>query len=391
MEATSWARIADKLNVMSDNHNRARVHWVVRMNHLNRTTSWWIGFAIFALHFRVTGQDTITWLLMLLQFLVYPHVVYAVARFSRDPLGVELNNLRLDDFCFGLWAAWLGFPLWISYLLVICGCINLAAFRGFRGALEAVALSALGAAVSAGVFGVRFKPDTSMPVTALSMACLTIYLLLFARGAYRRAVTLSETRYKLRQSELALQGQLEAVQALQAQLQEQANRDALTGLYNRRYLNDALQREFDRSTQTGCPLSVLLLDIDHFKQINDRFGHSTGDRVLQNVAALLAQDMDPGGTAFRYGGEEFLILLPRMGSSEAWGRAECYRTRVPVSVVVNEERGNPVTLSIGIASTADGAESPQQLIDRADDALYQAKLGGRDRCSVFKNAEDVAR
>ncbi|MEQ0777485.1 GGDEF domain-containing protein [Paraburkholderia tropica] len=230
-----------------------------------------------------------------------------------------------------------------------------------------------------------------MPVTTLSMACPTIYLLLFARGAYRRAVTLSETRYKLRQSELALQGQLEAVQALQAKLQEQANRDALTGLYNRRYLNDALQREFDRSTQTGCPLSVLLLDIDHFKQINDRFGHSTGDRVLQDVAALLAQDMDPGGTAFRYGGEEFLILLPQMDSSEAWRRAECYRARTPVFVVVNEERGNPVTLSIGIASTADGAESPQQLIDRADNALYQAKLGGRDRCSVFKNAEDAAR
>jgi len=379
------------MNAKSENNKRpGEVHWVVRMNHRNRTASWWIVFAILALHFHARGQGAVAWTLMSFQFLIYPHVVYFVARYARDPFSAELNNLRLDDWCFGLWAAWLGFPLWVSYLLVICGCINLAAFRGFRGALEAVALSALGAALSVAVFGLRFEPDTTMPVTALSMACLTVYLLLFARGAYTRAVTLSETRFKLQKSELALQSQLEAVQALQAQLSEQANRDPLTGLYNRRYLNGALSREFDRGTEAGKPLAVLLIDIDHFKQINDQFGHSIGDRVLEDVAALLQVNVRPGDIVCRYGGEEFLVLLPEMDARTALKRAEQYRAEISMPGAVNATIGKPVTLSVGVACTTDMTASPQGLIDQADEALYQAKLGGRNRCVLYASATSSA-
>jgi len=379
------------MNAISENYKRpGKVHWVVRMNHRNRTASWWIVFAILALHFHARGQGAVAWVLMSLQFLVYPHVVYFVARYARDPLKVEINNLRLDDWCFGLWVAWLGFPLWVSYLLVICGCINLAAFRGFRGALEAAALSALGAAISVALFGLRFEPDTTMPVTALSMTCLTVYLLLFARGAYTRAVTLSETRYKLQKSELALQRQLEAVQALQTQLSEQANRDPLTGLYNRRYLNDALSREFGRSAQAGKPLAVLLIDIDHFKQINDQFGHSTGDRVLEDVAGLLQANARFGDIVCRYGGEEFLILLPEMDASTALERAERYRAEVSMPGAVNATVGKPVTLSIGVACATDMTVSPQRLIDQADEALYQAKVDGRNRCVLYTSATSGA-
>jgi len=373
------------------NQNRpGAAHWVVLMNHRNRTASWWIVFAIFALHFRARGDGPVAWALMSLQFLVYPHVVYVVAKYARHPFAAEINNLRLDACCFGLWAAWLGFPLWISYLLLVCGCINLAAFRGLRGALEAVALSVLGAAVSVALFGLRFEPGTTMPVTALSMACLTGYLLMFARGAYTRAVTLSETRHKLRQSEQALQRQLEAVQALQAQLSEQANRDPLTGLYNRRYLNDAVQREFDGGSQAGKPVAVLLIDIDHFKQINDRYGHSAGDQVLQDVAKLLQQGVRPNDVVCRYGGEEFLILLPELDSDAAQSRAEWCRAQVSMPGAVNAAVGEPVTLSIGVACTAGMVVSPQRLIDQADEALYQAKLGGRNRCVLYASADPLA-
>jgi diguanylate cyclase (GGDEF)-like protein len=371
-----------------DNTNQSRpgaVHWVVKMNHRNRTASWWIVFLIFAVHFHATGQGAVAWALMALQFLVYPHVVYPVARYARDPLAAELNNLRLDDFCFGLWTAWLGFPLWITFLLVICGCINLAAFRGFRGALQAAALSAAGAAVSVAAFGLKFEPDTTMPVTALSMACLTVYLLLFARGAYFRALSLSETRHKLRLSEQALQGQLEAVQALQAQLTEQANRDPLTGLYNRRYLNDSLRREFGAGA--GQSAAVLLVDIDHFKQINDRFGHSAGDQVIRHVATLLQQQARANDVVCRYGGEEFLVLLPGMDAGAAMGRAEWYRQQVGVPGTVIAMDGATVTLSIGVAGTTDKAMSPERLIDQADQALYLAKSGGRNRSVLFAHAD----
>lgn len=363
------------------------VHWVVKMNHRNRTASWWIVFLILALQFHATGRDTTAWVLMSLQFLVYPHVVYLVARHARAPLETEINNLRLDDFCFGLWTAWLGFPLWITYLLVICGGINLAAFRGFRGALEAVALSAAGAAVSVAWFGLKFEPDTTMPVTALSMACLTVYLLLFARGAYFRALSLSETRHKLKLSEQALQGQLEAVHALQAQLTEQANRDPLTGLYNRRYLNDSLRREFGPGARTDQSVAVLLVDIDHFKQINDRYGHSAGDQVLKQVATLLQQQARADDVVCRYGGEEFLVLLPGLEVDAALSRAEQYRQTVSVPGTVIAMDGAVVTLSIGVAGTTGKAVNPEHLIDRADKALYLAKSNGRNRSVLFAETD----
>lgn len=372
-----------------DNTNQSRpgaVHWVVKMNHRNRTASWWIVFLILALHFHATGRGTAAWILMSLQFLAYPHAVYLVARHARAQMEAEINNLRLDDFCFGLWTAWLGFPLWITYLLVICGCINLAAFRGFRGALQAVALSAAGAAVSAAWFGLKFEPDTTMSVTALSMACLSAYLLLFARGAYLRALTLSETRHKLRLSEQALQGQLEAVHALQAQLTEQANRDPLTGLYNRRYLNDSLRREFGPGARTDQSVAVLLVDIDHFKQINDRYGHSAGDQVLRHVATRLQQQARASDVVCRYGGEEFLVLLPGMDADAALSRAEWYRKTVSVPGTIIALEGAVVTLSIGVAGTTDKAVSPQDLIDRADKALYLAKSSGRNQSVVFAEA-----
>jgi diguanylate cyclase len=372
------------------NHNQpGAVHWVVRMTYRNRVASWVIVFAIFALHFHARGHDGMAWAWLSLQFLIYPHVVFIAARYARNPLEAEINNLRLDAWCFGLWIAWLGFPLWITYILAVSGSINLAAFRGFRGALQAVALSALGAGVSVALFGLRFEPDTTMPVTALSMACLMAYLLLFARDAYTRALTLSETRHKLRQSEQALQRQLESVQALQAQLTEQANRDPLTGLYNRRYLDDTVQREVNRSVRTGNPVAVLMIDIDHFKQVNDRYGHSAGDQVLQDVAKLLQDEVRSSDVVCRYGGEEFLVFLPEMGADAALERAEWYRARVSVLGVANTQARDVVTLSIGVACTTDKSVDPQRLINQADEALYQAKLGGRNRCVLYVGADSV--
>jgi len=362
-----------------------KVHWVVRMNHRNRSLSFAIVFGIFGWHFHQQGYVGAAWWLLGLQFLVYPHLVYAWARWSDVPLRTELHAFRIDALCFGLWSAWLGFPLWISYTLVMGGVINLAAFRGFPGAAQSLLLSVAGALLSGLVLGWRFVPDTSLSVTVMTMACLCLYLLLFAKGAHRRALTLSDTRYRLRQSEQALQAQLAAVQALQAQLTEQANRDPLTGLYNRRYLSDTLQREFDRCARAMQPVSLLMIDIDHFKHINDNHGHTLGDRVLQDVATMLLHDVRSSDVVCRYGGEEFLVLLPEMGGDAALARAEWYRLRASSMGAV----GADVTLSIGVACSEAATISPQRLIDQADDALYQAKLAGRNRCVLHGQTQGV--
>ncbi|HQS63693.1 MAG TPA: MASE2 domain-containing protein, partial [Acidovorax defluvii] len=208
----------------------APAHWVVRMNYRNRSVSWLIFVAVLSVHFLERGHGPWAWWLMVLQFLVYPHVVYLRARHARDSLTAEIHNLLLDNFCFGLWAAALGFPLWIVFTLVICGCINMTAFRALKGVLQALAAAAAGATLMVALDGWRFTPETSLRVSLMSMLCLSAYLVLFARDAHTRTVALSATRARLRQSEAALQSQLQAIQSLQDQLTEQANRDPLTGL-----------------------------------------------------------------------------------------------------------------------------------------------------------------
>lgn len=368
----------------------APAHWVVRMNYRNRCVSWLIFVAVLSVHFLERGHGPWAWWLMVLQFLVYPHVVYLRARHARDSLTAEIHNLLLDNFCFGLWAAALGFPLWIVFTLVICGCINMTAFRALKGVLQALAAAAAGATLMVALDGWRFTPETSLRVSLMSMLCLSAYLVLFARDAHTRTVALSATRARLRQSEAALQSQLQAIQSLQDQLTEQANRDPLTGLYNRRYLTTALQREIDACAREGATLALLLIDLDLFKQINDRHGHAAGDDVLCQISALLLQSMRPSDICCRYGGEEFLLVLPGMGLQTAVERAQALRQQVAERRWLADGQPIGVTLSVGVACAHNARVAPAALIDLADRALYQAKAEGRNRVCVAGDAPTQA-
>lgn len=368
----------------------APAHWVVRMNYRNRCVSWLIFVAVLSVHFLERGHGPWAWWLMVLQFLVYPHVVYLRARHARDSLTAEIHNLLLDNFCFGLWAAALGFPLWIVFTLVICGCINMTAFRALKGVLQALAAAAAGATLMVALDGWRFTPETSLRVSLMSMLCLSAYLVLFARDAHTRTVALSATRARLRQSEAALQSQLQAIQSLQDQLTEQTNRDPLTGLYNRRYLTTALQRETDACAREGATLALLLIDLDLFKQINDRHGHAAGDDVLCQISALLLQSMRPSDICCRYGGEEFLLVLPGMGLQTSVERAQALRQQVAERRWLAEGQPIGVTLSVGVACAHNARVAPAALIDMADRALYQAKAEGRNRVCVAGDAPTQA-
>lgn len=368
----------------------APAHWVVRMNYRNRCVSWLIFVAVLSVHFLERGHGPWAWWLMVLQFLVYPHVVYLRARHARDSLTAEIHNLLLDNFCFGLWAAALGFPLWIVFTLVICGCINMTAFRALKGVLQALAAAAAGATLMVALDGWRFTPETSLRVSLMSMLCLSAYLVLFARDAHTRTVALSATRARLRQSEAALQSQLQAIQSLQDQLTEQANRDPLTGLYNRRYLTTALQREIDACAREGATLALLLIDLDLFKQINDRHGHAAGDDVLCQISALLLQSMRPSDICCRYGGEEFLLVLPGMGLQTAVERAQALRQQVAERRWLADGQPIGVTLSVGVACAHNARVAPAALIDMADRALYQAKAEGRNRVCMAGDARTQA-
>ena len=164
---------------------------------------------------------------------------------------------------------------------------------------------------------------------------------------------------------------------------EMAVTDQLTGLYNRRYLASHLSAMFDRAYWTGRPLSVMIMDLDHFKSVNDTHGHDAGDKVIQEFANCIKSSVRGIDLACRYGGEEFLIAMPDTDKHFAGMIAERLRQEMEaLEIVLNGGRDIlNVTVSIGIASSEDGGkdDTAQKLIKRADTALYEAKSGGRNR------------
>ena len=170
---------------------------------------------------------------------------------------------------------------------------------------------------------------------------------------------------------------------LNRQLAALARVDALTGLTNRRAFDEALETEFQRSARAGTPLSVMFLDVDHFKAYNDAHGHPAGDGCLRAIAQVFGAAMKrPGDVAARYGGEEFVAILPNTDARGAVSLAESIRQGVrSLAIPIGTTPAGIVTVSIGIASRegSAGGDTSADLIDRADKALYAAKAAGRDR------------
>jgi diguanylate cyclase (GGDEF)-like protein len=156
--------------------------------------------------------------------------------------------------------------------------------------------------------------------------------------------------------------------------------DALTGLYNKRYLLDYLRRELDRAARYSRPLALILFDIDHFKAINDTMGHLAGDLTLRELASRLKSEICNDDLLARYGGEEFVAVLTEADQAAAAEVAEKLRRTVEGLPFAFEGRPYPVTISLGVASIqGNEVPNPQELIQRADERLYQAKRGGRNR------------
>ncbi|HEX8221584.1 MAG TPA: diguanylate cyclase [Chloroflexia bacterium] len=183
----------------------------------------------------------------------------------------------------------------------------------------------------------------------------------------------------LREANDQLQLKLEEVTRLQEQLREQALRDPLTGLFNRRYLEEALALELASTARAHPPVSLVVLDVDNFKRVNDTFGHPAGDRMLRALAQLLTSNTRAGDVVSRYGGEEFVVVLPGSGPGDAARRAEVWREQFArLQVEYGVDMLN-TTLSAGIAAYPEHGPTPEKLIHAADEALYTAKQMGRNR------------
>jgi diguanylate cyclase (GGDEF)-like protein len=174
--------------------------------------------------------------------------------------------------------------------------------------------------------------------------------------------------------------QLRQVAQLEAELREQALRDPLTGLYNRRALVQRFEQELQHQRATGQSLTLVLIDVDHFKQINDSFGHATGDAVLRAIAGTLRDGVRTSDAVFRVGGEEFALLLPNADALQATLRVQGLRQGLQTLALPLVDQS--VTFSAGIAACRPGDDTLDSLLRQADEALYQAKAGGRNQSVV---------
>jgi len=189
---------------------------------------------------------------------------------------------------------------------------------------------------------------------------------------------------ELRRANEQLSAQLAEIESLHEILREQAIRDPLTGLYNLRFLTESMKREIARSARQNDTLSVVLMDIDHFKVFNDTYGHKAGDEILRALGKMLSIQTRAGDIACRYGGEEFMVIMPSAHKEEAFKRAEQWRESFESTQVVNKGELLSATVSAGVATFPNHGSTDDEIWRAADNALYEAKSAGRNRVIVFK-------
>ena len=183
---------------------------------------------------------------------------------------------------------------------------------------------------------------------------------------------------KLQESNIQLQKEIQQIEILQESLRAQAVRDPLTNLFNRRYLEETLEREISRAQRTGNSVSVMMIDFDNFKEVNDQFTHLIGDQALLAFANILKKTSRREDIVCRYGGDEFLLILPDLSAEDAYTRAEAWRKSVS-DLLFETPRGKMnVTVSIGLASFPQDGTTATDLITTADQAMYAAKENGKN-------------
>lgn len=197
-----------------------------------------------------------------------------------------------------------------------------------------------------------------------------------------KLVSLQDKLEQVSQHSHSLHGENETLVRLAA-------KDGLTGLYNHAYIKERLKQELYRCQRYDHPLSLLMIDIDDFKSINDSYGHVVGDRILKTFSMLMQDIVRPSDITGRYGGEEFLVILPQTNSEDSLAVAERIRENIEFyefEVHPSKSKISQVTVSIGLCTFPDHGQSPEDLIAFADESLYVAKKEGKNKVSIFQSA-----
>lgn len=302
------------------------------------------------------GSGWPAWAWLVFACFVWPHLAFALATRSRDPFRAELRNFMFDSMLAGSWVPVMHFNLLPSVVLVTvvtADKIN----SGIRGLwLRSLPVLVLALLVTGWLTGYA----TSIPSSTLViLACLPIMII--------HTLSVSLSAYRL----------VRRVQTQNLALEAVTQRDELTGLDSRKHWTERAAQRLDQRQAGGPPVTLLLLDIDHFKSINDRFGHTAGDDTLRLMAGQIRSHLGNQGFAGRLGGDEFAIVLD-MGHSAAEAFAESLRAAID-TLSLPASPGLGCTVSLGLADPPDAGLGLREWIEAADRALYEAKRGGRNQ------------
>ncbi|MCB1018970.1 MAG: GGDEF domain-containing protein [Acidobacteria bacterium] len=287
-------------------------------------------------------------------------------------------GFRLDVVVAGLVA--LGFCLVAASLPLVIRCVSVAEGRWIMVSGILFFLAGISVRGLAFIGSSLFRPPMDVPysVTASAIGVVLLGYLFVRRHAAEVRADINVLEEQVRERTSHLERALEELEIANSKLVEQSTIDAVTGAYNRRYFDEALEREWVRSVRTGAHLSLALVDLDSFKAINDRFGHPKGDDCLLAVANMLQGRLRrPGDVVARYGGDEFAVILPNTSESGAYAVLDAIRESVEQ---LSLPPASALTVSIGVASRIpDDNPTRDSLLQTADERLYAAKQSGRNR------------
>jgi len=322
-----------------------------------------LAFLAISTSFYGTVSSKIVWGLLFFWIFIWPHLAYQWARHSKKPTKTEVRNLYIDAFIIGLWVPLMSFNFIPSLSILSMHLLSMITILGFRKSMLGLLTEFLGIAVATAFVDFNVNLDSQMYQILACIPVLVIYPLFVGFSTYKLSLAVSEK---------------------QRELVNLSRTDGLTGLNNRRYWENRLDKCFKLNQREFSETCIIFIDVDHFKKVNDQYGHIVGDEVLQKIASILLESARDTDICCRYGGEEFCILAPRTDQQDAKILAERIRRQIANTQLHSEQ---PITgsISIGIAEISKEMHSYSDWLTVADNALYQAKLNGRNQVVVAIN------
>ncbi|MEP5763484.1 MAG: diguanylate cyclase [Halieaceae bacterium] len=306
------------------------------------------------------------WVFAVFNAFLWPHLAYLVASRSEKPTVAEYRNLMTDSVFAGLWVPLLSFNLLPSLVVLTMASLDNMMVGGWRLFARGLALSLLSIVI--GWQWAQFiVPDYSFQLEPSMLTLIATAPLMVVFPLSIGLINFSLSRRLSHQRE---------------ELERISRTDGLSQLNNRRYWEELVYREYERQKRSGAPLSLVMIDIDHFKQVNDKYGHVAGDQMIREISDLLTESNRTSDVVGRYGGEEFGLLLPDTDEKGALQIAE--RLRLGVQSLSIKPYNARCTISLGVAEVDASVRKYRQLIEHADKALYLAKRSGRNIAMAYE-------